>query len=78
MKVIKNFHLATWPVLTEELISIHLPLYPSTTKGHLKQEFKNLRPTINIETITPSPDTNPEPEAILSATHDLFMTAVKK
>ena len=48
------------------------------TKGHLNQEFKNLRPTINTETATPSPDPNPEPEALLSATHDLFTTLVTK
>ena len=31
-----------------------------------------------IETGTPPPDTNPEPEALSSATHDWFMTVVKK
>ena len=78
IKAIKNIQLSTCPGLTEELISKHLPLSPATTKGHLKQEFKNILPTINIETATTFPDTNPEPEELLSVTHDFFVKMVTK
>ena len=38
----KNFNITTYPGLTEELISKHLPPSPTTTKGHIKQEFKSI------------------------------------
>ena len=34
-KQLKTGHLTIWSVLTDDLISKHLPLYTSTTKGHL-------------------------------------------
>ena len=64
--------------MTEDLISKQLPLYPATTKGHLKQEFKNLLPITKDKTDTPYPHPNPELEDLLSATHDLLMPVITK
>ena len=64
--------------MTEDLISKQLPLYPATTKGHLKQEFKDLLPITKDKTDTPYPHSNPELEDLLSATHDLLMPVITK
>ena len=78
IQAIKKGHLSAWPGLTEDLISKHLPLSPATTKVHLKQEFKNLRPTTKTKTDAPLPDPNPEHEELLSTTHDCFMKVISK
>ena len=36
---------ATWPVLTADLVRKYLPKSEYTTKGHMKQRFKNIRST---------------------------------
>ena len=48
---INNNHLITFPGLISSLISKHLPKSVVTSKGHLDQEFKNLRST---KTSTPA------------------------
>ena len=42
---INNGNLSTWPGLTAELISKHLPKILATEKGHDKLDRKNVRPT---------------------------------
>ena len=74
----KNIHLTTCTRLTENLISKHPPLSPATKKGHLKQEFNNIIPTTKIKTYAPLPDPNPEPEELLSTTHDFLISLISK
>ena len=45
MKGIKNGHFSTWPILTVELISAHLPKSEATVFGHMDQTRKNIRST---------------------------------
>jgi hypothetical protein len=45
IKAIQNGYLSSWPGLTTELISKHLPPQPATIKGHLDQEAKGLQST---------------------------------
>jgi hypothetical protein len=45
VQAIKKGHFITWPGLTAELITKHLPPSIATEKGHIKQEFKNIRST---------------------------------
>ena len=44
-EAIDNNQFATWPGLTAELICKHLPKSIATTKGHLDQRRRNLKPT---------------------------------
>ena len=45
IKAIRNGHFATWPGLTPELVTKHLPTSVYTAKGHLNQERKFLQST---------------------------------
>ena len=45
LRAIRKNHLITFLGLTTNLISKHLPKSESASKGHLDQEFKNLRST---------------------------------
>ena len=58
IQAIKKVHLANWPGLTDYLISKQLPIYPETTKGHLKQNFKNMYPNTKTKTDAQLPDPN--------------------
>ena len=48
LPAIRKNHLITWPGLTTSLISKHLPKSITNSKGHLDQEFKNLRDLPNM------------------------------
>ena len=43
LEAIKNGYFKTWPGLTYDLINKHLPDMVATSKGHLRQEQKNIR-----------------------------------
>jgi hypothetical protein len=45
LQAIKNGHLVTWPVLTEDAIHKHLKLTPATVMGHMNQIRQNIRST---------------------------------
>jgi hypothetical protein len=47
IRAIRRGHLTTWPGLTTQLISKHLPKSIATTLGHQDQEAKNIRSTKN-------------------------------
>jgi hypothetical protein len=49
LQAIKNGHFQSWPGLTYDLIAKHLPPSIATSKGHMKQEFQNLRSTQAIK-----------------------------
>ena len=55
--------ISTWPGLTAELISKHLPKILATAKGHAKLDWKNVR-----STRPPAPTPDPTPD--LSVTSD--------
>ena len=43
--VIKKHHFKSWPGLTPQIISKHLPVQAVTVQGHLHQEHQNLQST---------------------------------
>ena len=45
LRAIRRHHFTNWPGLTTNLINKYLPKTIATAKGHLDQEFKNLRLT---------------------------------
>ena len=45
LKAIKNGNLATWPMMTADNISKHLPQSEATSIGHMDQKRKNIRST---------------------------------
>jgi hypothetical protein len=47
LQAVKNGHLITWPVLTEDAINKHLKLTPFTAMGHMNQRRQNIRSTSN-------------------------------
>jgi hypothetical protein len=59
LQVVKDGHLITWPVLTEDAINKHLKLTPATAMGHMNQRRQNIRSTSKapIEN-QPTPDTD--------------------
>jgi hypothetical protein len=58
IKAIKIGYLSTWPGLTPELISKHLPPQIATMKGHLDQEAKGLQSTRPNPMDEPAPTDN--------------------
>jgi hypothetical protein len=59
LQAVKNWHLVTWPSLTEEAIHKHLKLTPATAMVHMNQRLQNIRSTSKtpIEDV-PTTDTN--------------------
>jgi hypothetical protein len=45
LQEVKDGHLITWPVLTEDAINKHLKLAPATAMGHMNQHRHNIRST---------------------------------
>ena len=57
IRAIKNNNYISWPGLTADLISKHLPKSLATAKGHLNQERQNLQSTqSSIVVIKQEPD----------------------
>jgi hypothetical protein len=82
LRAIRQGHLTTFPGLTTELISKHLPKSIATTLGHQDQEAKNLRSTSSP--VTPAvPTTAPDAledlaPALAPPTHQLCATLFDK
>ena len=68
---IKNNHFTSWPGMTSELISKHLPKSISTEKGHLDQERRNLQSTKNTTSMNEE-DMNPKQEINNIRTNDIM------
>jgi hypothetical protein len=45
LQAVKDGHLITWPVLTEDAINKHLRLTPATAMGHMNQRRQNISST---------------------------------
>jgi hypothetical protein len=45
LQAVKDGHLITWPVLTEDAINKHLKLTPDAAMGHMNQRRQNIRST---------------------------------
>jgi hypothetical protein len=58
IKAINKSHFTTWPGLTADLIIKHLPPSTATVKGHIKQEFKNIRSTQTAALPLTEPDSS--------------------
>jgi hypothetical protein len=61
IKAIKHGYFASWPGLTTDLITKHLPLQVATCKGHLDQEAQGLQSTQSNPN-TSKPNTHQEDE----------------
>jgi hypothetical protein len=62
IQAIKAGFFTTWPGLTAELVSKHLPKSDATVKGHLDQQSKNVRSTkAKIPTESPPEEPDFEP-----------------
>jgi hypothetical protein len=42
LQAVKDGHLITWPILTEDAINKHLKLTPATDMGHMSQRRRNI------------------------------------
>jgi len=76
LEAIKKGLFTTWPGLTYDLIKKHLPDIIATSKGHLRQEQKNIRSTqIKIEDEPENLlDYHPLPEEDNTKTHECYLT----
>ena len=74
-KAIDSGYFSTWPGLTSNLVRKHLPKLLATTKGHLKQDRKNVRST--KPEITPSPIVIPRQHNLLVPSHQVSVETVK-
>jgi hypothetical protein len=45
LQAVKDGHLITWPILTEDAIHKHFKLTPATAIGHMNQRGQNIRST---------------------------------
>ena len=80
LRAICRNHLTTWPGLTAQMIAKHLLQRIATAKGHLDQEFKNLRSTKSTpppETQDPhDPDISPPQEPANPKTQNMLCTII--
>ena len=76
LDAIKKGLFTTWPGLTYDLIKKHLPDTIATSKGHLRQEQKNIRSTqIKVEDEPKIVlDYHPLPEEDNTKTHECYLT----
>ena len=66
------------PGLTPKLINKNLPISQATVKGHIKQKFKNLCPTVHIKQEHPIPPITLENNINETRTNDCFLTICTK
>ena len=62
----------SWPGLTADLVTRHLPLSSATIRGHLHRERQHLQSTQKSTTTTNKETTTPSPAAISDETQDFF------
>jgi hypothetical protein len=82
VQAIKNNQFLAWPGLTADLITKYLPLSTATVKGHIKQEFKNIRSTQTAITIPDETDTDRKDATILDPQgerlHECYITVTRQ
>jgi hypothetical protein len=80
LTAIRNEHFTSWPGLTYDLINKHFNTTIATSKGHLRQEQKNIRTTqIAIEDDpAETRDFHPLPENDNTKTHECYLTYYAK
>ena len=80
LRALGRGHLTTFPGLTTQLISKHLPKSMSTTLGHQDQESKNVRSTkitLSLDNDTPAPDVDDDiAPALDTRSHLICVTLV--
>jgi hypothetical protein len=76
LHAIKNNQLTTWPGMTAENVSKHLPKSVATTLGHQDQTRKNVKSTKPTTTNLAEPDTTLDPESPNQRTHQVFSAVV--
>jgi uncharacterized protein YkwD len=80
LQAVKNDQLVTWPGMTPENITKHLPKSIAMALGHLDQQHKNVRstkpkPPTTTEP-TPNSDYNPASKNPNECTHQVFLAIV--
>jgi hypothetical protein len=79
LTAIRNGHFITWPGLTYDLINKHLTTTIATSKGHLKQEQRNIRTTqIEIPNDDNILDHHPTQDIEQAKTHECYITYYAK
>jgi hypothetical protein len=80
LQAVKNGHLATWPGMSPENITNHLPKSIATALGPLDQQHKNVcstKPkTTPTATPTPESDSQPTSENPNERTHQVFSAII--
>jgi hypothetical protein len=72
LQAVKDGHLITWPGLTEDAISKHLKLTPTTAMSHMNQRRQNIRSTSK----TPTEKQQPPDTDLGTKTHLVYAVAV--
>jgi hypothetical protein len=62
LRAVKAGNFVTWPGLTPELITQHLPKFIASVKGHLGQQHKNVHST---KPTPPKPSSGPSFERLV-------------
>ena len=79
LRAIRKEHLSSFPGLTTNLISKHLPKQVATSKGHLDQEFRNLWSTKNMSPFDEGDldyDIEPPQDPLNPKTNNLMCTII--
>jgi hypothetical protein len=71
LQAVKDGHLITWPVLTEDSFNKHLKLTPATAMCHMNQRRQNIRSTSKAKI-----EKQPTPDADLGTKTQLVYSVV--
>ena len=73
LRAIKRNHFTSWPDLTSDLITKHLPKSIATAKGHTKLQRQGIKSTKPVS-ITPDTEEMPKQEVDNKRTNNMFVT----
>jgi hypothetical protein len=76
LQAVKNWHLVTWPSLTEKSINKRLKLTPATNMGHMNQRRQHIRPTSKTPVTTDIEDITPANTNLGTETHLVYAVLV--
>jgi hypothetical protein len=76
LQAVKNGHLKTLPVLTEQAINKHLKMMPATASVHMKQSRQNIHSTSKVSITYDVEDGTVTPAGLGSKTHLVYAMAI--
>jgi hypothetical protein len=76
LQAVNNFHLITWPGLTEQAINKHLKMTPATTMGHMHQLHQKIRSTSKVSITSDIEDEAVTPAGFGSKTHLVYAVVI--